>query len=36
MADQEKACDELAAATAMHREMGMGFWLEQLEALHHN
>jgi hypothetical protein len=30
--DQAKAREQLTTATAMYREMGMGFWLEKAEA----
>jgi DNA-binding SARP family transcriptional activator/class 3 adenylate cyclase len=33
MANQKKARDELAAATAMYRDMGVGFWLGRLDPL---
>ncbi len=32
MGQREQAREHLAAATAMHREMDMRFWLEQAEA----
>ena len=31
--DRAKADEHLTAATTMYREMGMGFWLEQAEAV---